>query len=228
MYDDYMPGIEADFINWGSNLTQNIEADAARFGVTAAQTLELSALYATYRSLYDAILNPDTRTPPKYRQKADARRAFETLARQIVAVVQGQPTTSDADRSLLQITIRKPYPEPVPVPRAAPNVEVESVRGRLINLRLRDSQTSKRRRPKGVRSAMMFWSAGEAAPASPSQITLAGTSPSMKPQVVVDDAVEAGSRVWVSVCWMNGSGELGPPCQPVEAWTNGLAMKAAG
>ncbi|CAN0452562.1 unnamed protein product, partial [Ectocarpus fasciculatus] len=99
-----------------------------------------------------------------------------------------------------------------------PVLIVASVAGRVLDLRLRQVDSSRRGKPDGVAGAWLYSYVGETAPTDFALMKFEGGTTRTDPQLVVDADVAAGSKVWVSACWFNPKNQPGQACQPIATW----------
>ena len=109
---DYLPAKDAEFDTWISNFQAYVAAHAVELGLTPAQALEVlnaktmwGLSYTNHIAAREAAGNAQA---TKEEKKGDATKTV----RQIVAVIQARPGTTDAHRAGLGVTI----PDRVPTP----------------------------------------------------------------------------------------------------------------
>ena len=143
-------------------------------------------------------------------------------------IIQAFPGTTDADRAALNITIPDNEPTPVEVPSTYPGLEVTSVAGRIVNVRLWDTANSgSRRRPAGVIGATLFTSIGETAPASTDDWDYAGMTGRLRYPITFPNDVPNGSTVWLTAVWFNSRKETGPATPAISTILQGGSAQVA-
>jgi hypothetical protein len=225
---DYLPSREADLVTWSLNFKTRITATPTAFGLVAAQATAYGTLHDAFVTAYNAANNDGTRTPSAIITKDDAKASLEANARLLARIVQATPTVTNTQKSDLGLTVRDVSPAPVPPPAYAPDLDVVSVSGRTVRIRLHDSVSSTRRgRPVGVAGASVFSFVGAAPPVALADWKFEGNTTRTIIDVVFDDATPNGAAIWLTACWYNPRAQTGPTCTPVT--TNvpgGLPMAA--
>jgi hypothetical protein len=132
--------------------------------------------------------------------------------RDVAAMIQANPDVTDAMRIDLGLPVRK-TPAPIPVPAQAPNLDVVSVTGRTITLKLHDG-TDLRAKPAGVAEAWIFSYVGDTAPEAQEAWHFEGAASRTNTQIA-PAAATGGVRLWLRACWVNAKAQRGPYCSPV-------------
>jgi len=130
-------------------------------------------------------------------------------------------------RADLWITIPDKEYTPVPPPTQAPQLDIVSVVGRTLKLRLRDSVTGERKKPAGVQGATLVSYVGETIPSSIRDWSFEANTTRTDAELVFDDSIPMGTKVWVACFWYNRKGESGPACSPVSTHLGFGAMSQA-
>jgi len=222
----YLPSREADLADWALNFNTLINVDPTVYGLTAEQAAEYAARYTAFEGLYEKSKQPTTRTPAVNQGKRDAKRAMIALTRQLVTVIQGQPTTTNEQRAALGITVRDTDPTPFPVPSVSPVLEVTRVNGWTVSLLLHDGM--RRRKPEGVKGANLFSFVGEQPPSEIAAWKFEGGTSRTSLTVEFDHGLTPGTKIWLTAFWFNPRLQSGPACAPVATQINygGLAQAA--
>lgn len=210
----FLPNRDAALLAWSLNFSTKISAGAVSYGLTTAQATAYAALHAAYGSALAACA-PGERSKSLVATKNTARTALKTQARLLALLVQGTASVTNAQKLDLGLTVRQ-APSPVPPPAFAPALDIVSVNGRTVNIRLHDSTDASRRgKPAGVFGAAVFSFVGATPPDSTTEWTFEGNMGRTLVSVVFPDSVAAGAKVWLAAFWFNGSKESGPTCAPV-------------
>lgn len=228
MSKNYLPAKGSEYHAFVVNLNTQIKADAAGFGVDAAEATALDDATGAFTAAYALAEDPATRTRVNIEAKDDAKKALTAVIRPLVKRIQGWSGMTNAKRALLQITIADVDPTPVPVPDTAPLIQFESVVGNQVTLRLRDADSTRRGRPPYVTGATVFSYVGEAAPADISDWKFEGNIKDTVTTIDIPATVPPNTKVFFTSFWRNNRDESGPATSPVSTWTGngGVSMAA--
>jgi hypothetical protein len=96
------------------------------------------------------------------------------------------------------------------------NVDIKSVSGRTIKVRVHSSTSTRRGKPAGVAGANVYSHVGPTPPPSLNDWTLEGHAnrPSAV-EIALPADVPGGSMVWICANWYNPRGQAGPTSAPV-------------
>jgi hypothetical protein len=217
---DYLPAREAELVTW----TQNFHAilsgagPGGMLGVSAVQIAAFTTLFNSWITAYNAAHAGPTRGPAATATKNSAKEAVIDGAngvRELVKIIQANPSTTNTDRQELLITVPDVEPTPVPVPAFAPGIEIVSVVGRTLRIRLKDVENPENRgKPAGVVGAAVFTFVGENPPADIKSWQFQGNFTRTADQVEFPTSVAPASKVWLTAYWFNTKGESGPATEP--------------
>jgi hypothetical protein len=210
----FFPTKDALLVTWANNFASVLSASPATYNATAATATAFSALATALSDAYATAIEPATRTRGAIASKNEARLAMKIEARKIVRAIYANPPS---DQALIDIGLR-PYdvdPSPVPVPALAPKLEVVSVFGHSIRVKITDATGERRGRAQGCAGAQLFSFVGDEEPGPTSNWKAEGTV--MRNTIIVEFAptVPPGSKVWFTCAWFNPRGLTGPACTPV-------------
>jgi hypothetical protein len=178
-------------------------------------------------SAYNTAKNSLTRSPANIITKNAAKRAMIVEARQLAGVIQKFPTITNTQRSELGLTVPN-TPSPVPVPSSQPAMEITSVSGWTVSLRLHDSTSgTKRGKPAGVSGASLFSFVGAIAPAEIALWKFEGSTGRTKINVSFDSSNAPGTKVWLTAFWFNNRKRSGPACDPISTNLQGGSVSMA-
>lgn len=224
----FLPGREASLITWSNNFSTLISATPTAFGLTAAQATAFATVNTAWVTAYNTAKNSLTRSPANIITKNQAKKTMIAEARQLAGVIQKFPTITNTQRSELGLTVPS-TPSPIPVPSSAPAVEINSVSGWTVNVRLHDSTSgSKRGKPAGVSGASLFSFVGATAPADIASWKFEGnTGRTAKLQVTFDSSNAPGAKVWLTAFWFNNRKQSGPACDPISTNLQGGSVSMA-
>ncbi len=215
---DFLPSRAADLVTWSTNFSTKITAAPTTFGLTAAQATAFAALHTAFATAFQTAQNPDTRSPTNIVAKDQAMASLKANARQLAGIVQKFPATTDEQRSELGLTVPDVDPSPVPVPGSAPGLSVQTVSGRTVRIRLKDTANPDRRgKPAGVSGAAVFSYVGAQPPEDISAWKFEGNTSRTIIDVVFPVTVPPFSRVWLTAFWFNDRKQSGPATSPIDA-----------
>ena len=213
---DWIPRSEAVLRTFSTDFSTAINSDPTAFGLDLAQTSAFDALNTAWVNAYLAATNPATRGNLTIQNKDDAKAAMLPELRRLGMFIQNRPATTNDQRITLGLTVKDGEPSPAPIPSTQPVMHIESVTGRTIILRLRDSATpTSNARPEGVEGANIMYHVGETVPSSASEWVFGAMAGRPLSTLIIPSSVPAGSKVWISAFWFNTRKQTGPFATPL-------------
>lgn len=195
-------------------LFESHEREPATYGLVAADATSYSALHTSYANAL-AACDPGQRSKSLVATKNAARNGLKNAARLLAKRVEGTASVTDAQKIELGLNVRA-LPSPIPAPSNPPALDVVSVTGRIVRVRLHDSTDASRRgKPAGVAGATVFSFVGAAAPTDPGAWKFEGNTTRTTIDVLFPDSAAAGAVVWVTAFWRNERDLSGPACAPI-------------
>ena len=157
--------------------------------------------FNTAKTAYDAALE----------NKDDARIAAEAMIRSVVAIIQKNPNTTDADRAAAGITIPKGTHTPSTTPDTTPMLqEVDQTTRAILRLYIADSTTPESRaKPANARCVEIREQIGGTAPVDPETMAFLAMESRM-PYRADFDATDVGKTVWFAFRWIGKNNQPGP------------------
>lgn len=214
---NYLPTREAELLVWAQNFKDKLVGSPAAYGLTEAQVEPVNDAFGEFQTALAMTQNPATRTKPNIATKNNFKKAMLESIRLTVGTIQNWPNMTDAKRDDLRIPVRDRQPTPVPVPEDMPTLRIAKVSGRLLDLDVLDGENQKRK-PVGARSAWLWTFVATAdQPNPPAELTawqFRGGTTRSNPQVLFEESVEPGAKVWVTAQWVNPRDMPGPACAP--------------
>ncbi len=225
---NYLPTRESELVIWLNNFGSLITADAPGYGLTAEQATAYEAQKDAFVGVYQTANDPMTRSPGNIEVKNTQKTALIALTRQLVKQIQGSPVIDNDKRRALGITVPDTEPTPIAPPSEMPVLEVTSVVGWTVNLRMHNGESTRRRKPEDVTGAFVFAYVGETPPNDVDAWDFKGTSTRTEMVLEFPTTLPAGTKVWVTAAWVNAKLQTGPACTPVETQINygGLSRAA--
>ena len=107
-------------------------------------------------------------------------------------------------------------------------IDILSVRGNTVSLRLHEGGDSTRRgKPVGVNGAALYSFVGAVPPTDERDWTFEGLTSRVKADITFPGGVPPGSQVWFTAFWFNQRKQNGPAATPVTTnLQGGMAMAA--
>lgn len=227
MPTDFIPARDADLVAWGQNFSALISAGPVPLGLTAAQASAFAALNTAYAAAYTTATEPSTRTRGTVASKREARRLLVDNARLLARLIQAEPTVTPTQKIDLGLTPRDVAPSPINPPTDAPVLEVVSVSGRSMKIKLRAAGSDGRGKPEGVAGASVFSLVADEPTLDITKWTFMGSITRTTFDVEFPASVEPGSRVFLCAFWFSPRSQSGPACDPVGAYLGGGMAAAA-
>ncbi len=212
---------------WAANLAARVAGRVDHYGASAAQSDAFAALNDSFQSAYAASSNADTRTRGKILAKNDARDLLVIAARQLVAVIQAYPATTDEQRVELGLRVRKDGRTPVPAPTVSPAISTAAGPGRTVVVTIQDPADERRARPRGAASTTVLSHIGPTPPASIAAWAYQASVSRRTVTLPFDAALPPGTCVWVTAFYQNARGEAGPASTPTCEYLGGAGVSSA-
>jgi hypothetical protein len=148
---DYIPRKDSQFMLWGNNLAQLVEADPERYGLTIEDADRIALWAKRFADLYVPSEQPQVRTTTLVRAKNNMRRVVEPIYRQYAQRIKKHPGVTEDDLSGLGIHIDDTGKTRIGAPRSAPLLKVKfSASGGHIIHYSDENSPSPRRKPPGA------------------------------------------------------------------------------
>lgn len=196
------------------NFSERITATPTAYGLDAADASSYATLHSSYSSGL-AACDPGERSKTLVAAKNAARSALKNSARLLAKRVEGTASVTAAQKIELGLNVRA-MPTPIPPPAHAPALDIVSVSGRTVRIRLHDSTGASRRgKPAGVAGATIFSYVGQTAPTDPAEYKFEGNTTRTIIDVVFPDTVAPGAVVWLTAFWRNERDQSGPACAAI-------------
>jgi hypothetical protein len=102
-----------------------------------------------------------------------------------------------------------------------PFVEVKSVAGRLVTIRIHSASPDESRKPYGSIGAQVYTFVGPDAPTDPTQYQFQGIATRGICEIGFPNSVASGATAWIAAAWISGRGIAGVACTPVPVTIQG-------
>jgi hypothetical protein len=213
--------------DFAANLSSKISATPLLYNLVAADAVLTASAVANYVAAVALTLDPVTKTTVTIAARDVSRTALIAQLKAVKKKVDAaQPPIAPNRREELGLPPRDVTPTPVPVPSTRPMVNIMSVVGQSVKLRLSDESTpDSRRKPAGVSEAEVFTFIGANPPANPLDWHYEGQA--TKTSFIITFPTGNGtSPVWIAARWCNTRGEAGPMSARQTTSVGGIAMAA--
>lgn len=226
MPSGFLPTKDATLLAFAQNFSTLITAAPTTYGLVVGQATALAALVTAFQTSL-AACEPGVRNKAAVFTKNTARTNLKTSVRLLAKIIEGQATVTNAQKAALGLNVRS-APTPIPPPALPPQVDVVSVVGRTVKVRLHNAETSPRRgKPANVKGAALFSFVGASAPSDPGLYKFEGNTTLTTVDVGFPATVAPGATVWITAIWFNERAQSGPPATPVSAVIQyGMSMVA--
>lgn len=214
------PTREAEFVPWLTNIHDRVVAEVDHFGVPAGVVTTWTTAYNAFMAAYAIAIDPETRTRSAIQAKDTTKKEVTDQAREVIRILQGMPTVTDAQRELLQIPIYDTEPTNVPPPQVSPGMELSVMGLHQLGVRIWDPlNPDSKRKPAGVQGTVVFSCTGEAPlPAGDAGWVWQGQTTRLKGNITLPSSLPGGTKVWVCGVFYNAKGEHGPVSTAVSAY----------
>lgn len=215
-----IPKKDSDLAAYSTNFNTRGVASPTDFGLTAGQMTAYTALHTPWITAYNAVNTDGGRSKALVAAKNAAKAALLPYARQLYGFIQSSLTVSDANKTLMNVTIRNNQPTPVPPPALAPLLTRVSVIGRIVRFKVEDAAFPEtRRKPANAKGVTILSFAGETPPLSGSALwKLEGQTGKTQFNVQFGEDVAPGTACWVTCLWYSPSGAYSPACEPLQSF----------
>ena len=226
MAKPFYTGTDAELVAGSLNFATLIAANPLQYGLSVPQATAYGTLNTAYANSYNTANDPSTRTTVSVATKNQARVNLVANARLLASAIDLTPTVTVAMKLALGITVKAP-PTPTPVPATAPSLDVISVVGRTVKIRVHDMSMPKKTKPPGTVNATLFSFVGAVAPAGLSGWKFEGVTTRAIFDVNFSDTVPGGAQVWLTAYWSNARAETGPVSDPISTNLQGGGVSKA-
>ncbi len=143
---------EADLATGAANLISIVTAVPATWGLTTAEITSYTSLSTSYSTKLATATTPGTRTSVAIDAKNTAKKLLMAATINIARTITAVPTVSNDQLMSLGLNPRF-IPTPRPVPALPPTIDIISVSGRTVQIRIHASDSDARAKPFGATGA---------------------------------------------------------------------------
>lgn len=220
MPDDYIPRGDSDLLGFADNFVKEIGGNEADFGLTAADTTEITALKANFGEAYDDNISKQTEARSAKTKKDGERKSLVSKLRESSQVVQQHPGTTDEMRSGLRLTIEDKEPSSIGEPATVPVAEIDTSVKLRHEINFYNEGSDNKAKPEGVDGCEIFCKiAGEATMNEDDYRYMATDTAS--PYLAFHKAENIGKQAHYLLRWVNAKGAPGAWSSPFSATITG-------
>lgn len=207
---DFIPAKDSDLDAWSQNFDTLITDTPTAFGLVSGDATAFHTLAAAFTAALAASTNPATRTSVTVATTKTARAALVFKARALAKVVNGDPDTTNSQRTNLGLTVRDSVPTRIVPPTTVPVITNDGTAGFLTQLRVVDEATpTKKAKPHGVLGMELFYQVAGTLPTGVAAMKYAGLHTRSIGSIPWDGA-DVGKTFYLIGRWINARGEPGP------------------
>jgi hypothetical protein len=213
---DYIPNKDEVFLDWAKNLYAYAAAHYSGWDVPDPKTILKTPLDA-YDAAFTAALSPN-RGKVDVLAKNEAKKTLKKELRLYVkAYLISNPLVTDEDKLAMGLPVHKTTHTPVPVPKTAPQLFIDTGTRRRLIITYKDEKSDKRGKPFGVHGIEVRWALLDAPPADIKE--LVNSSFDTNPPLILEfEEHERGKKAYLCGRWeIEWEGEKGPPGDIEEA-----------
>jgi hypothetical protein len=208
------------------NLVTIVTPTPTDWGLTAGEVTSYSTKATAFDDALTIARTPATRTAPAIEAKNIVKKILMDATIDVARTITAVPTVSNAQ--LLELGLNeRPNPQPRPVPSEPPVIEVMSVSGRIVKVRIHDGATESRKKPHGAVGANVYSFVGPEAPTDPRAYHYDGLATRATFEIEFDTSVASGATIWLSAQWVSARGQMSPGSTPIPFTLQGGAIPAA-
>lgn len=206
---DFIPTSDADLLQFAANFSATLSPLAVSLGLTADDNLTIADARDIFSSALAAHNDKQTAARAATQTKDAARADLVAILRSYAKRLQASPTTTDAHRADLGITIAKSNQTSVGAPTSAPVLAIATGNRLQHVVSFQDEMTpTSRAKPAGVLGCEIYRAIGIVPPASPEDYSFL-TMDTATPHVVAFNEADAGKKAFYIARWANRAGQTG-------------------
>ena len=210
------PKSDTGLLQWSQNVVDSITPLPVSWGLVLLDVTNYTADHDGYATALAAV-DPSIRSKPAVVTKNQKRDALKLAAQTIANKIYASPLVTDAMKVQIGMPPRQ-SPKPIPAPISSPTIQIISMMGWMVRIRLLDAVGGKRGRATGTAGASVFSAVGETAPANIEDWTFQGNVGRVTAiDISFPTTVAAGTKVWFTSFWFNGRKQSGPPSPFISA-----------
>ena len=158
-----IPTRDSLLVAWTNTADALLTASPATYGTTAAVATAYHAVSQPYVDAVAALQDDAQKNKSLVAAKDQAKTALLAFARPLYATIKANTSVTYQAKVDMGIKVNSP-PSSIPAPAEVPKLEVASVYGRNVRLRILNPLTNKRAKPAGCVGISLFSFVGSAPP----------------------------------------------------------------
>jgi hypothetical protein len=226
MAKNFYSGTDAELASGSTNAVSILTPAPTTYGLTSSIVTGYTALATSYNALYALAIEPATRTSVVISNKNDAKRLLKAASLNLYRIIVSTSSVTNGQLLALRMNERV-SPQPRPVPATPPTIDVISVVGRQVKIRLHDASSESRGMPFGATSVNIYSYVGATPPTDPTQYRFEGSSSRALTDILFSDSVASGATVWLSARWVSARSETSVGSAPTSFTLQGGPVSAA-
>jgi hypothetical protein len=205
----------AEIVSGSAVFAAAVSADYASIRISDSQAAHYVTVDAALQGAYRAGTTSETRTSVAVRRMKDAIKLVQREAQLLAKIIYATQTVSDAQSITLGLLPRATYTRRTGSTEP-PVVQVVSVVGRVVRIRLRGQPSEGGRRGIGALGAQVYSFVGDPPPTDARGYHHEGVATRETYQIVFPNDVPGGATAWVSAAWVSPRGMTSSACTPVK------------
>jgi hypothetical protein len=217
---DFIPKRDGDFDTWQKIFVAYIVSNASQWGFTPAEITALTGLQVKWDLAFTQCAIKQAEAESATQDKSLKYDSFVTTIRNMVKRIQTHPSTTDAQRSAMNITVKDTEPTPVGAPAEAPLIYVDFANRLQHVVHWGPNPMDERRnaKPRGVASVELRIKI-DSPPTGPEDMEFVAIDTGSP--YVANMQGKAGKTVYWLARYLNTKGEPGPWGETVSADVTG-------
>jgi hypothetical protein len=209
-----MPQAQGDFLDWAKNFNSVANTNKVPWKLPDANLTTITTKFAEWEPLFYKCQGMDY-TPNDTMRKNSLFNELQKMYRDFInEFIRYNSALNDDDRRELGCHVRKTHHTPVPPPTSIPEATVKTPYPMVVEIHFRDTGSSHRGKPSGVRGAKVIFALLDKPPNSIDELTLSRFDPAT-PLILQFTEPDRGKSLYFALHWENAKGEAGP-WSPIE------------
>ncbi|MDR2643399.1 MAG: hypothetical protein LBC74_11470 [Planctomycetaceae bacterium] len=205
---DYLPTTELELVDWSGNFTNVVLDNAAAWGITEKEQLDLKNAYLNFKFLQIQSSTPE-KSKITVQEKNTAKQILKSKIRELVNYRLRNPVITNAQRVSMGLRARKFYRTPIPVPSSHPKFVINVLDVRRLMLSFSESGVAGKAKPYGIDGAVIMFAVLDKPPNGVEEL-IHSVLATRTPHIFQFNDNERGKYAYFAICWQNEKGEKGP------------------